>query len=239
MVTAPLAPATIPAGIRIYAIGDVHGCDDRLAAMHAAIAADLAEYPIDHKLLIHLGDYIDRGPDSASVLDRLSRPIAGAPDLAVANLMGNHEDMLLNALASNNRAEARHWLDNGGGETLASWGLSWRDPPSAWAAGIPPTQLGLLRGLEVVHRVGGYVFVHAGLRPGVPLLQQTRQDMLWIREPFLSFEGTLPAVAVHGHTPTHAPCVLAHRIGIDTGAVLGGPLTCAVLEEDRVAFLQT
>ncbi len=239
MVTGQLAPATIPAGIRIYAIGDVHGCDDRLATLHAAIAADLAKNPIDHPLLIHLGDYIDRGPDSAGVLDRLTRPIADAPGLTVANLMGNHEDMLLRALTSNHRADTQHWLANGGGETLASWGLSWRDPPSVWAAGIPPMQLGLLRGLGIAHRVGGYVFVHAGLRPGVGLQAQTRQDMLWIREPFLSFRGELPAVAVHGHTPAHEPAVLPHRIGIDTGAVLGGHLTCAVLQADRVDFLQT
>jgi serine/threonine protein phosphatase 1 len=239
MVTGTLAPATIPAGIRIYAIGDVHGCDDRLAAMHAAVVTDLSEHPVAHPLLIHLGDYIDRGPNSAGVLDRLTRPIPGAPGLTVANLMGNHEDMLLRALASGDRADGQHWLANGGGETLVSWGLSWRDPPSAWAAGIPPAQLGLLRGLAIAHRVGGYIFVHAGLRPGVKLAAQTRHDMLWIREPFLSFNGELPAVAVHGHTPAHEPTVRPHRIGIDTGAVLGGHLTCAVLEGDRVDFLQT
>ncbi len=239
MVTGQLAPATVPAGIRIYAIGDVHGCDDRLAAMHAGIVDDLADRPVAHPLLIHLGDYIDRGPDSARVLDRLTRPVAGAAGLAVANLMGNHEDMLLRALASNSRADGQHWLANGGGETLASWGLSWRDPPAAWAAGIPPAQLGLLRGLGVAQRVGGYVFVHAGLRPGVALGAQERQDMMWIREPFLSFAGRVEAVAVHGHTPERHPEVRPHRIGIDTGAVLGGHLTCAVLESDRIEFLQT
>ena len=233
MVTARLAPASLAAGIRVYAIGDVHGCDDRLAAMHAAIIADLAARPVAHPLLVHLGDYIDRGPNSAGVLARLAAPVA--PGLTVANLMGNHEDMLLRALASNDRADAQHWLANGGGETLASWGLSWRDPPSVWEAGIPPVQLGLMRGLGIAHRVGGYVFVHAGLRPGVAL--QSREDMLWIREPFLSYRGELPAVAVHGHTPAREPMVLPHRIGIDTGAVLGGDLTCAVLEEDSVDFL--
>lgn len=238
MVTDQLAPAAIPTGIRIYAIGDVHGCDERLAVLHEAIVADLADRRIAHPLLIHLGDYIDRGPHSAGVLDRLTRPIARAPGLTVANLIGNHEDMLLRALASNKRTDAQQWLANGGGETLASWGLSWRDRPSVWAAGIPPAQLGLLRGLGVAHRIGGYVFVHAGLRPKVELRAQTRDDMLWIREPFLSFKGEMQAVAVHGHTPAHQPEVRPHRIGIDTGAVLGGHLTCAVLEADRVNFLQ-
>src|SRR5262249_52469100 len=96
-----------------------------------------------------------------------------------------------------------------------------------------------LRGLALIYRAGGYVFVHAGLRPDVAIEQQQREDMLWIREPFLSWTGTLPGVVVHGHTPENAPQVRPHRIGIDTGAVLGGPLTCAVLQGDGVAFLQT
>jgi serine/threonine protein phosphatase 1 len=239
MITEQLAPATLPDGQRVYAIGDVHGCDDRLAALHDAIAADLAARPVAHPLLIHLGDYIDRGPASAAVLDRLSRPIAAAPGLPTLNLAGNHEDMLLCALESEDPGEAAHWLQNGGGETLASWGLSWRDRPAAWKAGIPPAQRGLLRALVPCCQIGGYIFVHAGLRPNVPLGAQTRQDLLWIRQPFLSFAGTLPAVAVHGHTPEPAPAIRPHRIGIDTGAVLGGALTCAVLEADRVGFLQT
>ena len=239
MFSETLAPATLAPGQRVYAVGDVHGCDDRLAAMHAAIAADLAARPIAHKLLVHLGDYIDRGPASAAVLARLTAPIAAAPGLRRFNLLGNHEDMLLTALAHGRREDAAIWLNNGGGETLASWGLSWRDHPAAWAAGIPPAQLGLLRSLVPICRVGGYAFVHAGLRPGVALHRQARDDLLWIREPFLSFTGTLPAVAVHGHTPAPAPAILPHRIGIDTGAVLGGMLSCAVLEADRVGLLQT
>ena len=239
MITEQLAPAALPDGQRVYAIGDVHGCDDRLAAMHAAIADDLAARPVADALLIHLGDYIDRGPDSAAVLDRLTRPLPAAPGLRMVNLVGNHEDMLLRVLAGGNGEDAAHWLRNGGGETLASWGLSWRDRPAAWEAAIPPRQLGLLRALVPCCQIGGYIFVHAGLRPGVPLAGQTREDMLWIREPFLSFGGTLPAVAVHGHTPEPGPILRPHRIGIDTGAVLGGALTCAVLEADRVGFLHS
>jgi serine/threonine protein phosphatase 1 len=232
------APATLPDGIRVYAIGDIHGCDDRLESLHEQVAADLADRPTTHPLLVHLGDYIDRGPSCAAVLERIARPLAGAPELMVANLIGNHEDMLLRTLASGSREDAGHWLANGGGETLRSWGISWRDSPASWAAAIPPAQLGLLRALPPVHVIGGYAFVHAGLRPGVVLQVQSRDDMLWIREPFLSFEGRLPVVAVHGHTPAHEAEVRPHRIGIDTGAVLGGPLTCAVLEADRVGFLR-
>lgn len=235
MITEQLAPASLEPGQRVYAIGDVHGCDDRLAALHAAVAVDLAARPVAHALLVHLGDYIDRGPDSAAVLDRLTRP---PPGLATVNLMGNHEDMLLRALASGDAQDAAHWLRNGGGETLASWKLSWRDRPAAWEAGIPPAQLGVLRSLAPCCLVGGYIFVHAGLRPGIKLAEQSREDMMWIREPFLSFQGRLPAVAVHGHTPEPEPTLRPHRIGIDTGAVLGGDLTCAVLEADRVGFLR-
>jgi serine/threonine protein phosphatase 1 len=238
MMTEQLAPARLPEGVRVYAIGDVHGCDDRLAALHDAVAADLAARPAAHPLLIHLGDYIDRGPNSPAVLARIARPPAGAPGLRVANLIGNHEDMLLRALRGGGREEAAHWLANGGGETLRGWGLSWRDAPSVWEQGIPPEQLGLLRGLVPVVAIGGYAFVHAGLRPGVALQAQTREDLLWIREPFLSSDGPLAAVAVHGHTPERTPSLRPHRIGIDTGAVLGGALTCAVLEADRVGFLQ-
>jgi serine/threonine protein phosphatase 1 len=236
------APASLPPGQRIYAVGDVHGCADRLALMHGAIAEDLAARPVEHALVIHIGDYIDRGPDSAGVIERLLRPFPSVPGTTpphLVNLTGNHEEMLLTALDEGSRAAAERWLANSGGETLASWGLSWRGGARAWREAIPPRHLGFLRGLGLIYRAGGYAFVHAGLRPGVPLEQQAREDMLWIREPFLSWPGRLPIVVVHGHTPEDAPQVRPHRIGIDTGAVLGGPLTCAVLELDGVAFIQT
>jgi serine/threonine protein phosphatase 1 len=236
------SPASLPAGQRIYAIGDLHGCADRLALMHGAIAEHLLASPVPNALVIHVGDYIDRGPDSAGVIERLLQPFPamhGAAPPRVINLIGNHEEMLLTALETGDRRSAELWLANCGGDTLASWGLSWRGGPRDWRDGIPPRHLGFLRGLGLIYRAGGYLFVHAGLRPGVELRQQKREDMLWIREPFLSWTGDLPAVVVHGHTPDDAPQVRSHRIGIDTGAVLGGPLTCAVLELESVAFLQT
>ncbi len=236
------APSRLAPGQRVYAVGDVHGCLDRLQAMHALIADDLAARPVENALLIHIGDLIDRGPDSAGVIRHLLQPFPGHPGVKPphrANLLGNHEEMLLTALAGNRRDAGEQWLRNGGGETLQSWKLAWRDPPERWAEGIPPRELGFLRSLGLIYRVGGYVFVHAGLRPGVGLGQQQRQDLLWIREPFLTNADPLPAVVVHGHTPESAPVIRSNRIGIDTGAVLGGALTCVVLQDATLGFLQT
>ena len=238
MITELLAPAAVPAGHRLYAIGDVHGCADRLATMHRMVRQDLAERPTVQATLVHLGDMIDRGPDSAGVLAAVLEPWAETPAPRVVNLLGNHEAMLLDALEGGDPRARDLWMDNGGAETLRSWGISHRAPPRAWRDSIPPRQLGLLRALTLMHRAGGYVLVHAGVRPGVALEAQTRHDLLWIREPFLRWDATLPKVVVHGHTPAAAPVLRANRIGIDTGAVLGGPLTCAVLERRTVAFMQ-
>jgi serine/threonine protein phosphatase 1 len=230
------APATLPPGERIYAVGDVHGCDSRLARMHALIAADLEAFPAARPTLVHMGDYIDRGPDSAGVLSRL---IAGSPvpGMPVVNLLGNHEAMLLDALDENPDA-ASQWLANGGLESLASWDVPPDSEPDFWRRMIPRGHQELMAGLTLRHDAGGYVFVHAGVRPLVPLDRQEKSDLLWIREPFLSWTRGLGAVIVHGHTPVEQPAVRANRIGIDTGAVMGGRLTCLVLEADRLGFLQ-
>ena len=233
-----LAPATLPPGRRIYAVGDIHGCLERLVEMHEAIAQDLAARPVEDCVLVHLGDYVDRGPESAEVVEwlRSSPPI---PASAVVNLMGNHEHMMLDAIASGEKSTAEHWLSNGGADSLMSWGVPRTMPPKDWAARIPIPHLMFLRDLAICHAIGPYFFVHAGIRPGVPLDRQTRQDMLWIREPFLSSKLDHGVVVVHGHTPKHEPTVRPNRIGIDTGAVLGGALTCAVLEADTLGFLQS
>ena len=232
------APAILPPGQRVYAVGDVHGCVEQLEALHRAIAHDLADRPVAAALLIHLGDYVDRGPDSAAVVALLAAgpPIAGLPTL---NLMGNHEHMMLDALASGDAEAAGLWLSNGGADTLFSWGVPRQTKPADWAACIPLPHLAFLRNLAMTHQEGPYLFVHAGIRPGVRLRQQVREDLLWIREPFLSAKGDHGMVVVHGHTPVREPVVRANRIGIDTGAVMGGALTCAVLEDDRVGFLAT
>jgi len=237
MIAFEQAPASLPADHRVYAIGDVHGCLERLAALHGLIAADLRKRPVGARLLVHLGDLVDRGPDSAGVVARLADgpPI---PALPTVNLMGNHELMALDALAGQQREAARLWMDNGGAAALRSWRVPAGSPPATWPGHIPPRHLIFMRDLAATHRVGPYLFVHAGIRPGVPLGQQTRDDLMWIREPFLSFGGDLGVVVVHGHTPRAAPEVRRHRIGIDTGAVMGGDLTCAVLEAGRVGFLR-
>jgi serine/threonine protein phosphatase 1 len=236
MITMSLAPAVLPAGQRVYAVGDVHGCADRLAVMHRLIGNDLAARPVAEATLVHLGDYIDRGEDSAGVIELLLRDWP-APAPRCVNLLGNHEEMMLGALDSGDAEAVTHWLSNGGAPSLASWGVPRRTRPRDWQRSLPPAHLAFLRALALYHEQGGYVFVHAGLRPGVPLHRQSRHDMLWIREPFLSWDGALPGVVVHGHTPGHEVAARGNRIGVDTGAVMGGMLTCVVLEGDRMGFL--
>ena len=239
MIVHRTAPATLPAGERVYAIGDVHGCLDRLRALHHAVAADIAARPVASATLVHLGDYVDRGPDSAGVLGLLADEAPPAGVSVVVNLLGNHEAMMLDALTGRSPLAVRHWLLNGGDATLRSLGLEDEVDPAAWASRLPARWLEFLRTLALTHGAGGYLFVHAGLRPGVPITAQTREDLLWIREPFLSAAASFGAVAVHGHTPVPAPVVRPNRIGIDTGAVMGGRLTCAVLEEDQIGFLDS
>jgi serine/threonine protein phosphatase 1 len=231
------APATLPPGHRVYAIGDIHGCLDRLVALHEIIAEDIAERPVERTILVHLGDYVDRGADSAQVIDWLINQPPVPADIFV-NLMGNHEHMMLSAIAGADKEAPGQWLVNGGADSLLSWGIARTVPPTEWASRIPLPHLLFLRDLRISHRVGPYLFVHAGVRPGVPLDQQSRHDMMWIREPFLSSKADHGAVIVHGHTPKREPVVLPNRIAIDTGAVLGGALTCVVLEDNKLSFLQ-
>ena len=129
------------------------------------------------------------------------------------------------------------WMIAGGREALASWGGDPDAPRPEWPAHVPSEHMDFLRALSLSHTAGGYLFVHAGIRPGVAVADQTRQDMLSIRQAFLYSEADLGAIVVHGHTPRQDPTIRHNRIGIDTGAVFGGRLTCAILEEDQVAFL--
>lgn len=229
------APGRLPQGRRVYAIGDVHGSLTQLRALRAAIAQDLAARPVAAATIVQLGDYIDHGPDSVGVLSLL---IAGPdiPNLRVVNLLGDHERMLLDAL-DGDRAAATDWLWSGGQATLASWGLDPELPREAWPDAIPAEHVTFLRGLKLAHREGGYLFVHAGIRPGVPLSRQSADDLLAIRQPFLWSEQDFGLVIVHGHSTSPEPTLRANRIGLDTGAGMGGRLTCAVLEADRLALL--
>lgn len=229
------APGWLPRGQRVYAIGDIHGLDERLGALHRLIADDLRARPIAAATVVHLGDYIDRGPDAAKVLARLGG-LARIGGAGVVNLMGNHERTLLDALGGDAPA-ATDFLYQGGEATLASLGIGPATPAAEWSARISPAALTFLRGLGLIHGAGDYVFVHAGIRPGIAAEAQAASDLLSIRQPFLASEVDFGAVVVHGHTPVPAPVIRANRIGIDTGAVLGGPLTAAILEGDSVGFL--
>ena len=239
MVTKELPPATeVPD--RIYAIGDVHGQLDRLRAVHDMIRDDLRSAPVARALIVHLGDYIDRGPDSAGCLQLLDQgsPVPGVP---CTNLLGNHEQMLLEALAE--PAAADLWLKNGGKETLRSWSIDPASDPAGWAALIPTRHLALLWSLPAKLVCKPYLFVHAGVRPGIKLPMQSLDDMLWIRAGFLDWEGTMLPDApglriVHGHTPSLEPDLQPNRLGIDTNAARGGKLTCAALSSDSVYYLQ-
>ncbi|MBN8907266.1 MAG: metallophosphoesterase [Rhodospirillales bacterium] len=229
------APASLPPGRRVYAIGDIHGCADQLAALHASIAADIAARPVADPLLLHIGDYVDRGPDTRGLIARLAGgpPIPGVPTV---NLIGNHENTMMEALGGE-RAAATDWLFAGGRPTLESYGVDPASPREGWRAAIPDAHVAFLHGLVLMHREGGYAFVHAGVRPGVPLEAQARDDMLRMRQPFLYSEADFGAVVVHGHTPVKHPVIRHNRIAIDTGAVFGGQLTCLVLEADTLGFL--
>ncbi|MCU0887945.1 MAG: serine/threonine protein phosphatase [Rubritepida sp.] len=228
------APATLPEGERLYAIGDIHGCVAQLNALHAAIRADLKANPVRRALLVHLGDYIDRGPDSAGAIEAVRRFDA----CPTVNLMGNHEATFLAAFDGDPPA-ATDWLYYGGKEALASWGLPAHAPREQWAARIPVAQIGFLRRLVLSHRHGPYLFVHAGIRPGLPLEEQTPDDLTRIRGPFLDSEADHGVVVVHGHTPVRERVadIRPNRVNLDTGAVYGGVLTCGVFEEDRVGLI--
>lgn len=231
------APAALPPGTRVYAIGDIHGCLNRLVSLHFAIAADLARHPVTRSVLIHLGDYVDRGPDSAGVLWLLSGAVAPKVSERV-DLRGNHEAMMQAALAeAASPEEVRLWLDNGGDKALASYGISPQMPRAEWPRHIPALHLSWLAARPSTHAEGGYLFVHAGIRPGIALAEQDPEDLIWIRDPFLYSREAHPLVVVHGHSMVRAPELLKNRIGIDTGAVMGNRLSCLVLEGSTLRFL--
>jgi serine/threonine protein phosphatase 1 len=235
MITLSRAPASLPGGQRIYAIGDIHGCDVQLGNLHEIIAEDLTRRPIDAPLVVHIGDYVDRGIDTAAVLRRLlaGSPIEGVP---VVNLVGNHDETMLHAL-SGDRPAATDWLFTGGRPALESYGIDPDSPRESWPENVPAAHIDFLRDLTLTHHVGGYFFVHGGVRPGVPLERQAREDLLRMRQPFLYSEMDFGAVVVHGHSPVREPVVRRNRIAIDTGAVFGGKMTCLVLEGETLGFL--
>ena len=231
----------------LYAIGDIHGRLDRLRAAHDLIAADAARHgpgPV-----VHLGDLVDRGPDSAGVVAFLMDGIAAGADWVV--LSGNHDRMFRLFLEPAPRHDPRlrpdlSWLHPrlGGADTLASYGVrAPADRPVAAVhadarAAVPAAHLAFLAGLPTSHRAGEALFVHAGIRPGIALAAQTEDDLLWIRHDFLDDPRDHGALVVHGHTAIDRATHYGNRLNLDSGAGYGGPLS-AVAIEGRAAFLLT
>lgn len=240
------APAAAPDGMRLYAIGDIHGRDDLLGELLAMIERDAQSASgAVRKILVFLGDYVDRGLQSRQVLDRL---ISGTlPGFEAIHLKGNHEAAMLEFLRD--AAFGRTWKNFGGLETLHSYGvqeLALSDDPADFErarvhfeAALPETHKRFLQTLSVAVELGGYFFVHAGVRPGVPLSRQIEEDMLWIRDEFLDARGPFGRVVVHGHTPREEVVIRENRIGIDTGAYMTGVLTALVLEGTSRRIIQT
>jgi serine/threonine protein phosphatase 1 len=237
--------AAVPEGLRIYAVGDIHGRLDLLDRLHAMMEADAADAGSLERHIVYLGDFVDRGMDSAGVVQRL---IDGPPrGFSASHLKGNHEDAMLAFLAG--ETDGEQWLQFGGVATLHSYGVPagvsgtpqekvtfLRD---ALRACLPPAHKRFLEGLDVAVTVGDYFFVHAGIRPGVPMEDQDDDDLLWIRSEFLASAADHGKVVVHGHSITRRPEVRWNRIGIDTGAFASGCLTCLVLEGSQRRFIAT
>lgn len=238
--------ARVPPGVCVYAIGDIHGRADLLTEMHRLIIEDAAHItPGTNKVVVYLGDYVDRGLESREVIDLLID--GGLPDVQAVHLLGNHDAWLLSFLVDPTIGPT--WLRYGGDATVHSYGGNlgvpqedvyyYQELQQDLRQRIPREHVNFLQGLELSFESGDYLFVHAGVHPGLPLDRQRVDDLLWIREPFLSSTEDLGRVIVHGHTVESEPIVRTNRIGIDTGACWTGCLTCLVLEEGTYRFLTT
>ena len=231
----------LPDGMRIYAIGDVHGRVDLLDATFARIDANLTHSAPHRVIHVLLGDYVDRGPSSREVLDRL---VERARLHHVICLKGNHESYLVEFL--HDPSVLGDWRHFGGLETLRSYGLNPAAYPSsaeerrlalALLAALPAEHKQLLRKLGASFSCGDFFFAHAGVKPGVPLARQSEHDLLWIRDDFLLSQQDFGKVVVHGHTPVLQPEFRGNRINIDTGAYATGRLTCLMIERDTIFVL--
>jgi serine/threonine protein phosphatase 1 len=241
----PLRPSTGRA--LVYAVGDIHGRLDLLRELMAMIRTDADATAGGRRPgLVFIGDYVDRGPEAAGVIDTILA-LRDEGRFEVRTLKGNHEAQLLAFLEDAREGPA--WMEFGGADTLLSYGVTpppgrsdlqaWERTRHAFAAALPPSHEAFLAGLELALVCGDYVFVHAGVRPGVPLAEQSEADMLWIRDDFLQSSRATEKVVVHGHTPEAAPHIGRNRIGIDTGAYATARLTAVRLCGVRADFLQT
>ena len=201
---------------KIFAIGDIHGCYDRLKALMGKIPIDCSR-----DALVFIGDYIDRGPHSVEVVDYLIQLKNRFPE--VIFLKGNHEDMLDKFISG---ADRFTYLLNGGQQTLDSYLTK---PVQSESFPIPPDHMEFFKSLRLFYETEEFIFVHAGLRPRVPLESQNTEDLLWIRDKFVSSKYDFGKRVIFGHTPLKKPLVEPNKIGIDTGAVYGNALTCIQL----------
>ncbi len=242
-------PTKVPGGTRVYAVGDIHGRIDLLDDLHRLIVSDSRNSPGQKLVLIHLGDYVDRGPHSFEVVDKLTN--LSFDQFEITNLKGNHEDFLLRFLEEDTGQSSilDVWILNGGEETLLSYGVDIKiraestleadDVREKLSNAVPKSHMDFFRNLSIRRTIGDYLFVHAGVRPDIPLNRQRNGDLLWIRDEFLSHTGPFEKVVVHGHTIFSIPENQDYRIGIDTGAYYSNRLTCLVLEGDTRRFLST
>lgn len=233
----------MPEGERVYAIGDVHGCSDELASLLEMIHADHAARGPAKLTIIMLGDLVNRGPDSAGTIRQVRELLESGTGRLIK---GNHEEIFVSA-ARGHRQAVRTLIRNGGRATLTSFGIgeedidrgSYGDLAEILKRDIPREDLALLDAAEDKIAIGDYLFVHAGIRPGVSIAEQEGTDLRWIREEFIGSSADHGAVVVHGHTITEAVEKRRNRIGIDTGAYRSGVLTAIGLESDRQWFLAT
>jgi serine/threonine protein phosphatase 1 len=230
-------------GTRLYAIGDIHGRADLLDQLHEKILADAAGYD-GTKRVIYLGDYVDRGMESREVVERLLEGLPAGYETIC--LRGNHEQAMLDFL--DHPENTAGWLNYGGLATLLSYGVRLDHPPYAGdlpaiagqlAERLPEHHRAFMEQLPLYHQEGSYLFVHAGIRPGVSLEQQHPDDLLWIREDFIGHAHAHEYIVVHGHSISEEAELLPHRVGIDTGACVSGVLTSLVLEGSEQRLIQT
>lgn len=233
----------LPAGVRIYAVGDIHGRLDLLNELLARIDDDMSSRPAIRPVSIFLGDYIDRGPSSRETIDRL---IAHAETNESVFLKGNHEQIAISCLRD--RGLFERWMRLGGLETLMSYGIT-PGPLSddrqivrlqaAFHDALPPSHFRFFRDLQNSFACGDFFFAHAGVKPDVALSRQKESDLLWIRQEFLSSSGDFGKIVIHGHTPAREVEVGPNRINIDTGAFATGRLTCLVIDESSLSVIDT
>ena len=235
----------VPEDVCIYAVGDIHGRLDLLLKLTEKILYDSAHAPEKKQMIVFLGDYIDRGSDSASVIEFLQSTYFRKADAVF--LRGNHDQVMLDFLE--NADVGTDWIQYGGRETLLSYRVAppgasatredWVDCQQTLKSMMPGTHLEFLRRTRTHFSFGDCFFVHAGVDPKRPIEEQTEAEFLWIRDAFMRSDKRLSHVIVHGHTPEARPTWDGRRIGIDTGAYLSGCLTAARISGNSVEFLST